>query len=470
MKNKIRKMISIGVILCMCMQTTPAYASEELLSENDQSIIVEEYMQDDSTAIEGVEENPNFGNQESDEVQSNLENKTDISDSESIYEEEKVVHEEQENLEGNLVQEENVQETNDENTVSLSETEVNEEKSENEAEEDTIALKYQAHIQGIGWQEWKSNGEQAGTEGESRRMEALVLDFGTEDLNAQIEYRAHVQNIGWQEWVHGGELCGTTGQALRIEAIQIKLTGSLGDAHEIYYQVHISDFGTLDYVHDGERTGSEGFSKRMESIQIHLVEKGADHPETGSRGFYKTYANSNLQYSAHVQKIGDMSNVSNGQIQGTTGKGLRMEGVTITLDTSAPDVLDGSIRYCTHIQNIGWQEWKENGEYSGTKGQSYRLEAIKIQVTGKAAEYYDIYYRTHVQNIGWMGWAKNGDAAGTQNCSYRMEAIQISLRLKGQSAREAQKTHFSRADPHQNPVCPATVSYTHLTLPTILLV
>lgn len=442
MKKRIRKLISIGMILCMCTHAVPAFASEETISENGQNVISGEHAENIDTIEERTEENTALEDLQSNESELVSDDEIESMDPDSALEEEgEIIQEEkpEENTEYNVILEENDPEDNEDNTDSPSETE----DSKNE-EENTIILKYRAHIQGIGWQEWKNNGEQAGTNDESRRMESLILDFGDANLNSQIAYRAHVQNIGWQEWVHGGELCGTTGQSLRIEAIQIKLTGSLADTHEIYYQVHISDFGTLDYVQDGQRTGSEGFSKRMEAIRIHFVEKGAEHPETGSRGFYKAYSDGNLQYSAHVQNIGDTANVSNGQIQGTTGKGLRMEGVTITLDTSDPDVLDGSIQYCTHIQNIGWQEWKENGEYSGTKGKSYRLEAIKIQLTGKAADYYDIYYRTHVQNIGWMGWAKNGEAAGSQSCSYRMEAIQISLRIKGQSAPGSTENAFQQ--------------------------
>ena len=36
-------------------------------------------------------------------------------------------------------------------------------------------------------------------------------------------YRVHVQNIGWQEWKTDGEIAGTSGQSLRLEAIQIKI-------------------------------------------------------------------------------------------------------------------------------------------------------------------------------------------------------------------------------------------------------
>jgi len=38
-----------------------------------------------------------------------------------------------------------------------------------------------------------------------------------------IRYRAHVQNIGWQGWRTDGQTAGTVGQSLRIEAVEIVL-------------------------------------------------------------------------------------------------------------------------------------------------------------------------------------------------------------------------------------------------------
>ncbi|MCF0142831.1 MAG: gamma-glutamylcyclotransferase, partial [Parasporobacterium sp.] len=43
-----------------------------------------------------------------------------------------------------------------------------------------------------------------------------------------IFYRAHVQGIGWMNWVSNGAIAGTTGQGLRMEAIQIILLAKDG--------------------------------------------------------------------------------------------------------------------------------------------------------------------------------------------------------------------------------------------------
>ena len=55
-------------------------------------------------------------------------------------------------------------------------------------------------------------------------MEALEIRL-TGDLadHYSIRYSAHVQDIGWQDWVADGQTAGTTGQARRVEAVKIEL-------------------------------------------------------------------------------------------------------------------------------------------------------------------------------------------------------------------------------------------------------
>lgn len=140
-----------------------------------------------------------------------------------------------------------------------------------------------------------------------------------------------------------------------------------------------------------------------------------------------------IHYSTHVQNIGWMDAVSDGQLSGTTGQNLRLEGIRIHFDESLGT---GDVEYRTHVSNLGWGNWNRNGETSGTTGQSLRLEAIQIRLTGELAEKYDIYYAVHIQNKGWMNWAKNGAAAGSQGQSLRLEGIRIQLVEKGSSAPE----------------------------------
>ena len=88
----------------------------------------------------------------------------------------------------------------------------------------------------------------------------------------KLQYRVHVQTYGWQDWKSDGEIAGSTGQAKRIEAIQICLTGKYADKYDIYYRVHSQTYGWLDWAKNGQKAGSLGYAKRLEALEICLVE------------------------------------------------------------------------------------------------------------------------------------------------------------------------------------------------------
>lgn len=294
------------------------------------------------------------------------------------------------------------------------------------------SVTYQTHVQDYGWQEWKNDGELSGTSGQSKRLEGINIKL--QNLSGSVEYQTHVQDIGWQGWKSNGAMAGTSGQSKRLEAIKIKLSGDAANKYDIYYRVHAQDYGWLGWAKNGESAGSEGYSKRLEGIEIKLVKKGGAAPGSTSRPFVcKT-----ITYQTHVQNIGWQAEKADGEVSGTSGQSLRLEAIKIKLGSS----IDGGLTYATHVQDIGWQSFVSNGQLSGTSGQSKRLEAIKINLTGNAANQYDIYYRVHAQNFGWLGWSKNGQSAGTAGYSYRLEAIQIVLVPKGGNAPGSTTNHY----------------------------
>ena len=126
-----------------------------------------------------------------------------------------------------------------------------------------------------------------------------------------------------------------------------------------------------------------------------------------------------FRYSAAVEKIGWLDEMSGGQMIGSSGFGLAMEAFKVSLE---------GVEFRSHIQNIGWEaSYRKNGETSGSSGSGLQIEAIQMRLTGELASSYDIYYRAHVENIGWMNWVKNGESAGTTGQSKRVEAIEIKL-------------------------------------------
>ncbi len=333
-----------------------------------------------------------------------------------------------------------------------------------------ISVSYATHVQNDGWQDAVSDGAIAGTTGRSLRLEALTVTLTT-DKDLGIEYRSHIQDYGWEEtWHANGEQSGTTGESKRLEALEIRLTGSEAENYDVYYCTHVQNIGWMDWVKNGERSGTEGFALRQEALCIMILPKGSEAPASLGDGSSSSAASASaaaptptpstldgLSYSTHIQNIGWQDFVADGNLSGTTGQSLRLEGIKIAIN----NVEGVGVRYRTHIQNIGWEAtWKENGDVSGTTGQSLRLEAIQIELTGDNASNYDIYYRTHVQNIGWLDWAYNGQPSGSAGYAYRLEAIEIRLVPAGSAAPGSTADAFRQSDSTSSAAPSSAVSET----------
>lgn len=135
-----------------------------------------------------------------------------------------------------------------------------------------------------------------------------------------------------------------------------------------------------------------------------------------------------LEYQAHVQNLGWMKPVTSGQLVGTAGKALRMEGLKVNVANFSEDQL--AVTYRAHVAHSGWLDWVKDGQLAGTAGQARRMEAIQLKLTGSLASQYSIEYRAHVANLGWLGWVKDGETAGTTGQTRRMEGLEIRIVAK----------------------------------------
>ena len=238
-------------------------------------------------------------------------------------------------------------------------------------------------------------------------------------------YRVHVQNVGTQSWRKDGQTAGTSGRSLRLESIEFEVDGDLSGA--IYCQVHVQDVGwqRLQSASVGKsaKSGTEGRSLRLEAVKFTL-----------SGELSRWY---DVSYRVHVQNDGWQGWKTNGQMAGTSGRSLRLEALELKLvrKESAPaaKASDGGpgLVYRAHVQNDGWQAQVASGQTAGTSGRSLRVEALKVWLTGDISKYYDVVYRAHVQNVGWQPWVVDGGLAGTTGRSLRVEAVQVKLVRKG---------------------------------------
>ena len=235
------------------------------------------------------------------------------------------------------------------------------------------SVSYSTHVQTYGWQDWRSDGAMAGTEGESKRLESIKIKVDGGDLSGDVVYKVHRQTYGWQEEVANGAEAGTVGESKRLEGIEIRLTDELSEHYDVMYRVHVQTYGWQDWRFNGELAGTTGEAKRLEGIEIRLVEKDDRRSLPGR-----------VNYSTHVQTYGWLDWSIDGNLSGTTGESKRLEGIQIELTGELADEYD--VWYCTHVQTYGWQEWVKNGAMSGTSGESKRLEGIMIKLLEKGSE------------------------------------------------------------------------------------
>lgn len=129
----------------------------------------------------------------------------------------------------------------------------------NAISEKPYKIKYQGHVQGIGWQVWVGDGETAGTTGQNLRLEGLHIDAPFE-----IKAKAHIQEIGWVDYgvINKNTLIGTEGERKRLEALCFK--------GNFKYRVHLENFGWTPWtVADGICTlGTVGQRLKIEGIEI----------------------------------------------------------------------------------------------------------------------------------------------------------------------------------------------------------
>lgn len=119
----------------------------------------------------------------------------------------------------------------------------------------------------FGWLGWAHDGEEAGSTGYARCVEAIEIRFVAKgdaapgsEANAlldaanelpKINYAAHVATIGWQAGVTFDEakldsvpVAGTTGRSLSMEALSASISW-LGHGGSVEVRSHVQDYWTI---------------------------------------------------------------------------------------------------------------------------------------------------------------------------------------------------------------------------------
>lgn len=299
-------------------------------------------------------------------------------------------------------------------------------------------IQYRAYVQTLGWMDWVGDRGISGTNGQGLRMEAFQLKIDQSDIG--VRYQTRSERGSWTNWLSSGKTGGTTDQKRQLEGVRFELTGNEAKNYDIYYRVHTKKFGWLPWAKNGEQAGTEGYSYRVESMQVSVLPKGDQSIDT-SGSSYKSIQAPEVTYRSHVQTEGWLPWVSDRQVSGTSGKGLRMESFQLKIKEGF-----AGVRYQTLSENGNWSKWVSDGQTGGTTNEKRQLEAVRMELTGPNASTFDIYYRVHSEKLGWLPWAKNGEKSGTDGFDYRIESMQISVLPKGNTSIDTSGEPFKIPD------------------------
>ncbi|PWJ49363.1 N-acetylmuramoyl-L-alanine amidase [Faecalicatena contorta] len=182
-----------------------------------------------------------------------------------------------------------------------------------------------------------------------------------------------------------------------------------------------------DNQHDADLYRKMGAKGIAELIVNGITGKSAESikptsqaAETPSQNPGKSTNNFGLWYRAHVEKLGWLPAVHDGQVAGTTGHGLRLEALKI--DTrKLPGV---KIKASAHIQSKGTVDYGyiTHETVIGTTGQKKRLEAIMLDVEGLEGK--KLYVQMHFHKDGWGNAVAGGDG-GSFGISKETQAVKM---------------------------------------------
>ena len=135
--------------------------------------------------------------------------------------------------------------------------------------------------------------------------------------------------------------------------------------------------------------------------------------------------NAGVKYFAHVQNVGDLPKVRDGQTAGTEGCGVQLEAVTIE---GLPKGWE--VEAQAHIQNRGWRRFAgiKDGVTClvGTKGERLRLEALGFRVTKRpVGDNRKLYFQVHQACYGWKAKTPEGYFSGSDGEEMQLEAVRI---------------------------------------------
>lgn len=130
----------------------------------------------------------------------------------------------------------------------------------------TIA--YSTHLSGTGWIQLIKEGQISGIQGQNKKIEAIQIQ--RVDSSENIVCAVYVKGLGWTDWKSNKEFAGTVGKGLPIQSFKVKFSTPEKN-YRISYRAFHSELSWSSWHCDGEETNTFHYPA-LEAIQIKIDE------------------------------------------------------------------------------------------------------------------------------------------------------------------------------------------------------
>lgn len=219
------------------------------------------------------------------------------------------------------------------------------------------SVKYQSHIQNVGWVGFRKNGEKSGSTGNSLRLEAIKILLENAPSNYSIEYETNLKGIGWSGWKKDGELSGTTGISKEVNGIRVKL---VSDNPNVNYSVYTEN-AWQQVSDEGLESGNSGTMDGISGIYFKL--------NNGKN-------NSNIMYNTMDSDSNWSNTAMDGEVSGSLNSGNKISAFKASL----VNLDDKKIDYMAQMNDGSWTSWCEDGEICGDQSGENYIVAIKSRI------------------------------------------------------------------------------------------
>lgn len=120
----------------------------------------------------------------------------------------------------------------------------------------------------------KTWGKTSGSKNNKTAITGIKMQLSHMQISGGIEYRVTTEGGKFGKWVSEGKLAGWEKSNRELSRIQIRLTGKISKAYDIYYRVKIKRYGWLGWTQNGKTAGSTGLGLPITAYQVKLVKKG----------------------------------------------------------------------------------------------------------------------------------------------------------------------------------------------------